>query len=464
MKTNHIFFLLILLSGTFSCAKETAEVVLPDPETDPYQLAATYNRELSAFGEGWIVRYQLEEETEMYTVYMKFHSDHTATLLSDYPDADYLEEQNQVAYTLSGFLNTELSFTTYCVWHRMYDDFGGDYQFLIARQEDGNYTLQPKNKAIIKYYTLEKASPEALTRLQADIASRKEKVAEQNKLKDISDLLIHFADDNSTYFKNIHLEGDHSFDGAIEINTGAKQVKIVYRNENRQAITLYSDYDITRTGISLKTPMTINGGQLTHFNLKKSGSGNNMDLLDDNGRPIGSIYVSHTPGVSPYPDIASNYSNMHLFCYVHLYNGEEFTNAYLHLSRNLPKLTSLQVYTNHYANAPSSSAWVIYDGSFSRYYVTTEALNESTLKYTYKSNNNAGKYPYISLLLDYISSPKGFTVLYSKKRYASSDLGSVVLIDSNNSKNYIILRVLGTADYNPLSWATIDWNNVVYGE
>ncbi len=463
MKTNHIFFLLLLLSGVFSCAKETAEVILPDPEIDPYQLAATYQQELSASEEGWIVRYQLEEETEIYTVYLKFHSDHTATILSDYPNADYLEEQFPVEYSLTGFLNTELSFTTYCVWHRMYDDFGGDYQFLITRQENGSYTLQPKNKAIIKYYTLQKATSEALAQLQENIASQKEKVTEQNKLRDISNLLINFSDDNTTYFKNIHLEGSLSLDGAIEIKAEEKQVKIIYRNPEQQAITLYSDYDITPTGISLKTPMTINGERISGFNVKKSATGNNLDITNSTGATIGKIYTSHTPGVSPYPDIASHYINMHLFCYMHLYNGEEFSSVYLYLTQQLPTLSNLQVYTNHYAgNYPA--AWVIYDGGFARYYVNTAAVDESTLQYTYTSNNNASKYPYIKPLLEYISSPDGFTVLYSKKVYGTGDLGSIVLIDTQNSKNYIILRVTNTTDYNSGSWATIDWSNVVYGE
>lgn len=463
MKTNDIILLFSALFCLLSCAEETAEIVPPDLETDNYKLAMEYNQELSSVSEGWITRYQLEEETDIYTVYMKFNPDHTVDILSDYPNLDYLQKQQQVNYSLTGFLATEISFDTYCVWHRMYDDFGGDYQFIITRQTDGNYTLQAKDKAVIKLYRLERATPEAMSQLQQNIIHQREKVSEQNKLKNISDLLINFADDNSTYFKNIHLDGSTPIDGAVEIQPEEKQLKIIYRNDEQQAVTLFSNYEITQAGITLKSPMTINGNRITSLNLKKSGTGNNIDITDAQGKTTGQIYVSHKPGVSPYPDIASNYLNMHLLCYMHLYNGKEFTKSYLYLTDKLPSLSSLQVYTKHYTGS-YPSAWVIYDSKFSRYYVTLEPLNEYTLKYTYKSNNDANKYPYIKPLLDHISSPEGYVVLYSKKKYLSSDLGSIVLIDGRDSNNYIILRVVSNTDYNPASWASIDWSNVVYGD
>lgn len=457
MKTHIIFILLLLLTMACSCAKETAKVIPPDPEADAWQLAKEYTQDLSRVEEGWIVKYQPVKQGAIYTIHMKFNPDNTTSILSDYPDMNYLQEQPKVNYGLTGTLNTELTFNTYCVWHKMYDDLGGDYKFSITRQTDGNFTLQPENKAEIRFYDLVKADPKAISELEENIAKQKVIVEAGHKRIQIRNMLYNFMEDHSTYFKNISLQKGETniMHGAVSFDTDGNQLKIIYRDNNKLT-NLSGKYQITEEGISLENPVTFGEDTISEFKLQKKEDSDDIIITSTKAGISGEVTLAKTPGVIPYPDIATHYSTNYTMCQLHNCKGETLNKAYNEL------LSSSDITTFFiFSGSNGRSGWCIRDSRYPSddawFYVSVATPNAYTVQYTSYSVNKPDRYPN-SLWTLYCEE---HIVLYKKKTYRPGDLGSIILMDPEDNENQLIIRVPNTQTNNTV-WSAIDWNNIAY--
>lgn len=468
MKTNIIFLLLSLLVLTYSCTtKETAAVIPPDPEVDNYLLAQDYNQDLSSFKEGWIVKYQQEKESDVYTVYMKFNSDNTLSILSDYPDLNYLKEQTQVKYGLTGFLNTELTFDTYCVWHKMYDDFGGAYKFIITRQTDGNFTLQPQNQAEPMYYDLVKATPVAITALTNNINKQKEILGPEEKINNIRNMLSNFTlMEDSTYFSNINLTGELTMQGAVSFDTDKNQLRIIYRNEAKILVIQQENYKITEEGITLNTPMTFHGKEVSGFQLQQREGCNDIEIVAAGTGISGQLSHAKSPGVVPYPNIAAHYRDARTWCLLYACRGKVLNSVYNQFNET-SAFTFFVIFSNYYNLPYQSGGWKITDPNYPNqdfyFYVQAVTSNEYTIKYSKVGSNPTDRYPALTPLIELYCQENGYIVLYKKKKYYNSDLGSIVLIDPNDNSNQLIIRVYNNS-YNIPVWGAIEWDNMAYSD
>lgn len=462
MKTNYTFLLFSLLVMVYSCAKETAEIIPPDPEIDTWVLAQEYNQNLSSVSEGWIVKYQQKEESEVYTVYMKFNTDNTMSILSDYPAMEYLKEQTHVNYSLTGFLNTELTLDTYCVWHKMYDDFGGPYKFIITRQANGNYLLQPKDQTVPQNYELVKATPGAMAELEANITKQKEIVKAKDKIRQIRNILIHFTStEDSCYFSNILLTGEIQMQGAVSFDTDNNLLQVIYRDATKQLITLSENYEITEEGITLENPMSFLGKEVSEFKLKKKEGSHDIEITAAGKGISGQLLHAKTPGVVPYPDIAKHYTTTASWCPLFTCKGEALGPVYRQFNESAT-YGSFTIFVDYfgyngwYINGPATN-------EYSWFYETFSILNEYTVRYTSGGVSRPDTYPDISPLRDLLHQEDGYIVLYKKEKYNDSDLGSIILIDPNSNSNQFIIRVTNRTD-NKSFWDSIQWNNVAYAE
>lgn len=458
MKTNTIFILLLLLTLACSCAKETAKVISPAPETDPQQVAKEYIQNLSRVEEGWIVKYQPVKKGATYTIHMKFNPDNTTSILSDYPDMNYLQEQPGVNYNLSEFLNTELVFKTYCVWHKMYDDLGGDYKFSITRQTDGNFTLQPENKAEIRFYDLVKSDPKAISELEESIAKQKVIVEAQHKRIQFRNMLYNFMEDHSTYFKNISLQKGEAniMQGAIRFDTDNNQLQIIYRDGQNKLTNLSGKYQITEEGISLETPVVFGENTISEFELQKKEGSNDIIITSAKAGISGEVTLAKTPGVIPYPDIAQHYTTTtSTMCLLYTCKGETLNKAYNELLN--PDIRAFYIYSNYYN--PPRTGWTITDsrhpGDNAWFYARVTNPNAYTVQFTSTTVTKPDRYPNTLWTL-YCGE---HIVLYKKEKYSPGDLGSIILMDPEDNENQFILRVT-TSNIN---WI-IDWNNVAYAD
>lgn len=458
MKTNTIFILPLLFILICSCGKETAEVIPPDPEIDTWQLAKEYIQDLSRIPEGWIIKYQPVKEGTTYTIHIKFNSNNTASILSDYPNLNYLQEQSGVNFSLTGSLNTKLTFNTYCVWHKMYDDLGGDYKFIITRQTDGSFLLQTENKAEIRFYDLIKADPKAISELEESIAGQKVIVGAQNKRIKIRNMLYHFMEDNSSYFKNISLikEGISIMQGAISFDTENDQLTVIYRDGNNKLTSLSENYQISEDGITLETPIIFGENTISGFELHEKENCNDIRITSAETGISGEATISKRPGVMPYPDIARDYTTQPTMCLLYTCKGGTLTDAYNELFTS--DITTFYIFSSYYN--PPRFGWCIrdskYPGDDAWFYATAATPTSYSVEYTGYSISKPDRYPDAFWSL-YCSE---HIVLYKKKKYNDQDMGSIILMDPDNNANQFILRVTSSSTH----WQTIDWNNVAYAE
>lgn len=460
MKTKNISILFLLLCLVYSCATETAEVIPPDPAIDTWQLAKEYIQDLNANEDGWIVKYQPSKESDIYTIYMKFTSGNTVSILSNYPDLKYLEEQTSVNYSLTGALNMELVFNTYCVWHKMYDDFGGDYKFIINRQDDGNFTMQSGNEAKTQSYDLVKATPEAISELAVSIEQQKEIVETQNKAKWIRNMLYYFMEDPSGYFKNIILKKGNTdlLQGAIRFDMDHSRLQISFRDSDDRLVTRTENYRITEQGIALEKPVSLPGNTISEFLLEKKEGSNDITIISAGAEISGEMVTAKQPGVVPYPDIVSHYLAQDMDCGLYKCTGEALVTAYNKIMS--PTVQNFIIFFDHSNNY---YGWHIIDEKYFTetsandlwLWVTPSTLNTYTVKHTYWTATPENRYP--DDLLNLYCQEQGYIILYKKKKYNDNDAGSIVLMDPNNNENQLVLRV------SKKTW-DVDWDNVAYAE
>src|SRR5690606_18220589 len=88
-----------------------------------------YTQKLIDAPNGWYIDYRPDNDNGSIGIWMDFKENGTVEILSDY--FEFTQVQTTSRFRVGGAVFPELIFDSYSVWHRIYDQMEGNYQFRL---------------------------------------------------------------------------------------------------------------------------------------------------------------------------------------------------------------------------------------------------------------------------------------------------------------------------------------------
>ena len=280
-----IYLLLISCLFVVSCEKDNTTEYLFDKSINERfeELKTEYDTKLKKPENGWIGYYNANETSGAYTLLLKFQSDGTVVMHSDYASG---EANATITYRISKKQDITLTFESWSVLHAIYEidnnNFGGEYVFNITEVTDDNIVLTSKTD---NGYAGEEVTQLVLTPANASdwdldkVYESAERVA---------------GDETKSVFRNFK-KGDNII-GAFSYDEESRSATISYI-DGASVSTVTGLVKISPTGFCFIKPVTIGNTTLDCFTYNtETGSYESSD---------GSVKLVYDmkPGVplAPYP-------------------------------------------------------------------------------------------------------------------------------------------------------------------
>lgn len=431
MKKSLIFFFGILALFS-SCKNDDDTVFDQSSDTRINAKIKEYSDLLTGATDGWKATYDPQKDVcGAWKFLIKFKSDGTLTMLSDYDDNSSANAMSS-KYAISVIQKPSLIFTTYSYLHRLSDpspDFGGeagkglkgDFQFEI--EDFRNDTLFLKghyDKSILKLVRA-KASDNVF-------ASMSPKIAAFNNIFNNPDL---------PYFKILTVGSTQ-----LELDYSAEQRILLFRYSENGAITSQlRPFEFTADGLRLTKPISIPGIATPLQNIPFSINADGSISLNLGEGVSSSISTSHTPALQ-YTD-GLKYLELMQFTQV-LRVTAPLAAAYNTL-KSVPNFKGCQFYVGYGASKLNMIALycpTATGGAWHRYAMKwvmspTGVLNMTLLGFYDKTAPTY--YPTVKPFFDELTSADGYTVLNPEEGPGNGINFTITLVSRKDSHKRITL-------------------------
>ncbi len=405
---NSLFIALIFLVFA-SCEKLKHDNVIPADVPRLSAVQQQYKDLLVANTNGWFIEYAPTADKGAVSILMKFKADGTVSMISDRAG---FELEKMSTYRVAGVNNPELIFDTYSVWSAIAESAGGNFEFLMYPQENGNITLKNVLTNINLNYTLRKAT-------SADQDVILARAATVTTLKT-------FYENATGYFKNLRLTNIAAF-FSLDVNT--QQLTLSWQ-ENGEVVSKSFSYGNLENGIRLAQPWTVGNISVRDINFGASSS-NALQVTSAGNAGVGAIEVAHVPAF-PYAGTADVFifSNslkptetaVRFLGYTN--NRDAISDAlkpyYDAVTNALPTFWRIQFYNYSPITAPRNSITLVGKdaanaNTFYYYYYALTKADGSHVNATYEDANTLGQtianHPDVQALLTKIYPTEGVTIV-----------------------------------------------------
>jgi len=427
MKRN----ILILFSSIWlllSCTTEEYFGPIPEGVPNLEELQEQYRQELVAAPHGWYIDYRPNTENGSTGIWVKFKDNGTVETLSDY--FEFTEIQTTPRFRVGGAVFPELIFESYSVWHKLYDQMEGNYQFRLARMDDGRFKI---SDALVgkegKAFYLRPATEQDVTNLLARGV--------------MNDKIIAFRNSSSAYFQNITLE---NLVGSWELDHYLRKITFTWPNDEGFPETQTYPYQMTPTGIKFFSPIKVNQQTIDSIDFGAFETDRiYVDYAGDAGP--GEVTVAHTPafpapGAADYFMIASRPTQLFIMNVELTAFSPAFEPELQNMLAKRPGIVRMQLYNNDLRYSPTFRVAIYYvdpdDGNtyYANTFYSATKHGEDHVSYTFGSNNSTARNiaEAIEPLLDRIFNEDGFTVV----PYTNTATNQVLRLVSRRDSRYYI--------------------------
>ncbi|AFD07658.1 DUF4302 domain-containing protein [Solitalea canadensis] len=393
-----------------SCAKEAENLILAGtPRME--EVCAQYKKTLADAELGWVIEYKPAANSGSFNMHLVFSGD-SVHIKSDYNVSatnNYLDQAN-VKYDVKGVIFPELTFSTYSVFEKLYENAGGHFEFEIKPDSSGSFWLNPvhlvdKN---IRFH-LKKATAQDVLEFNAKV----------DRQKVINGFI---TNSDLKYFKQLDLYAgtDKKLSGTAVFNASTNTMIFIYRDNGVVKTETYP-YKMLTDGIELLKPFKVGNddlsklvvGDLANNVLPISAVTSGNEHLSGSFTPADtSLYIYKNSGkvytdgevqyeiISFSPKLDSEYMRR-----IKLLNGYYLSQLYLNWTdRNGKKDQNL------YVMVQSVNAG-IYD--YNDFTLKPTIKNEDQLYYEYvKGSANLAVNSFVDPFInDVLANPKGFTIV-----------------------------------------------------
>lgn len=432
-----IFYSLLLLA-LISCQKQGFESLIPEGVPGLDDLQKTYTQKLIDSEYGWFIDYRPNEANGSTAIWMKFKDNGTVSILSDYYGYDEVKETPR--YRIGGAVFPELIFESYAVWHALYDNMGGNYQFRITPIDHNSFKI---SDAVVpteaKNFVLRKATASDFDNVKAR--------------GEINKKIVDFRSSSEAYFQNINLQ---NFTGSWEIDNFLRKITFTWPDSFGYPMSQTYPYHLTKEGIKFFS--TIKPGSIAIDSISFGAfHENNIEVTSAGAAGLGSVTVSHNPafpfvGSVDYFLMASRPTERQLLNVALTDFSPNLAAEVENLKTLMPGVVRLQVYVNDLSYGELKHRMSFYfpssDGSGSIYcnsFYGIEKTSEDQAKFVFIQKNTNGK-NYAQAtdpLLDKMFPSEGVTIV----PYTNTELNQKLRIVSRaDSRNYFTLSST-TANY-----------------
>lgn len=428
MRYTILIFVLFLF---VACDSEDFHSPIPDEVPGLEDLQQDYTQKLIDAEYGWYIDYRPNPANGNVGILMKFKENGTVEILSDY--SGYTEWQSNSRFRVGGAVFPELIFESYSVWHKIYEQMEGEYQFRIKENEEGTFSIS--NARVGKegeVFFIRKAIAEDVERLE--------------KRGEMNDKIVNFRNSSSAYFQNISL---NNYTGSWELDYHLRRITFTWPDAEGYPETETFPYYMTVDGIKFFNPIKIAGNEIDSIRLGDFDQ-NTIDVLYAGEAGNGEVSVSHTPAF-PAPGAADYYMITSRPNELFLLNVEieDFSQAYQPEINNMmekrPGIVRMQLYNNDLRFNPTFRVAIYYvdpdDGQtyYANIFYTATKIGEDQVKYTFGSDNTNARNisDAIEPLLDRLFDEEGFTVVPYTQTATNQ---TIRLVSIKDSRYYITAR------------------------
>src|SRR5690606_1656529 len=358
MKNN----ILVILSYIFfhiSCSTDEHFGPIPEDVPDLTELQKQYTDALIDSEHGWYIDYRPDNANGSTSIWMKFKENGTVDILSDY--FEHSDLQTTPRFRIGGAIFPELIFESYSVWHKLYEQMEGNYQFRILPTDDGRFKISDARVGKEgKVFYLRKAT-------ETDF----DNLVERGK---INTDIIEFRNASSAYFQNINLQ---NFVGSWEMDHYLRKITFTWPDEQGFPETRTFPYQLTRTGIKFFSPINLNNTRIDSIDFGNFET-DKIQVAYAGEAGSGEVTVAHTPAF-PAPGAADYYMITSRPDQLFVLNVElsNFSPAFAPEIENMvtkrPGIVRMQLYNNHLRYNPTFRVAIYYvdpdDGN--TYYANT---------------------------------------------------------------------------------------------
>jgi len=438
MKKNLLFALLLLVFT--ACEKLKQDNIIPEDTPRLTELQQQYKNMLTASPQGWYIEYAPTSDKGAVAILMQFSADGKVTILSDMAGFD---TEKTSTYRIGGVTRPELIFDTYSVWSAIAENAGGNFEFLIYPQQNGDFILKNIFVNTNTNFTLRKATNTDKDTILAKSAT--------------TQLLKSFYDNATGYFKNLALQNISAF---FDLNINTQQLTLSWQ-ENGTVVSKTFSYTNLPNGIRLTEAWKVGTISVQEFQFG-TVSANALQIVSAGNAGSGQIEVGHTPAF-PYKGTSDYFiwlnGDVRFYAYtlatVADYYSPALQTEFLKLKAVIGGETfNAQLY-NHNGTAPNftnsiqfryvmPTGTTLHDGSTSGwlpYYYDLTKMDESHVIVTPKGTSNTAGAPFIPQAMEfmsYIFPPEGITIVpYGR----AGTLQRIRLVSRKDSKYYMTVTV-----------------------
>lgn len=423
-----------------SCEKVKNDNIIPEDTPRLTELQLQYKNTLVGNADGWYIEYAPTADKGAISILLKFNADGKVNIISDMFGFD---TEKISTYRIGGVNRPELIFDTYSVWSAIAESAGGNFEFLMHPQDNGDIILKNIFTNTNRNFILRKATA----------ADRDGIIAKAATVQ----LLKSFYDNATGYFKNLRLQNISAF---FDINIATQQLTLTW-NESGTITTKTFSYANLPNGIRLMEEWKV-GTISVRDMMFGTASTNALQITSAGNAGVGQIEVGHTPAF-PYTGTSDYFiqlnGDVRFYAYTLGTTADYYSPA---LEQEFLKLKNVvgantfnaQLY-NRNGTAPNFTNSIQFryvmptgatipngtaDGWLPYYYDITK-VDESHVIITNKGTSNTAGAPFITQVaefMSYIFPPEGVTIVpYGR----AGTLQRIRLVSRKDSKYYMMVTV-----------------------